>query len=201
MSVLTKCVVLLVWVGAATHWMQCQSVAEAARQQKLKKQRDSVQTDKKPKVYTNDEIPESKIVDAPEQNKSGSESSGASSSHSPDEKHGEATEPAARDSGRLELKLSPATIKRPGNVDIDWFVHNTSDHIEKLDLTTAITGPCGFHEKRSSSFEIDPGSGLTDNTLSFVVYESNCPGTYNVEMQLSAKGKLLSSASAAARAE
>jgi len=196
---IAKCLILVIWVGAATQWLQSQSVADAARQQKVKTQTDS-QSGKKSKAYTNDDIPESKAVDTPAPDSGVKESSAESSSH-PQAKHGEAAAKSANDSARLDLKLSPSTVKRPKYISIDWFVQNTSDHSEKMDLTSTINGPCGFHEQHTSSFELNSGTGLTDNMLGFVVYESNCPGLYKVELQISSKGKVLSSASAAAQAE
>src|SRR5690349_23194540 len=141
---ITKCLILVIWVGAATQWLQSQSVADAARQQKVKTQTDS-QSGKKTKVYTNEDIPESKAVDTPAPDSSVKESSAEGSSY-PQADHGEAAAKSSNDSARLDLKLSPATIKRPKYVSIDWFVQNTSDHTQKMDLTSTIKGPCGFHE-------------------------------------------------------
>ena len=192
-------VILLIWVGTAAQWLQAQSVADAARQQKVKAQTDS-QTGKKAKVYTNEDIPESRAVDAPASDSKAQEKS-AESSTQPQAEHGEPTAKSANDSAQLDLKLSPSTIKRPKYISIDWFVQNTSDHTQKMDLTSTINGPCGFHEQHTSSFELNSGTGLTDNMLGFVVHESNCAGTYKVELQASSKGKVLSSASATAQAE
>ena len=41
------------------------------------------------------------------------------------------------------------------------------------------------------SFDLNGGSGLTDNMFAFAVYEDSCPGTYNIELRVSAHGTAL----------
>ena len=199
-----KWMLIVLLAGSVCPALHGQSVAEAARQQKEKKQKkqaDAAKDAGKPKVYTNEDIPESKSGSS--QNAQG-QSAGTAAGSTPASAK---TEPAntgapnAKNAGEVEFKLSSPRFKRPGGSEIDWFAKNTSDHAEQLTLKTVITGPCKYRQENSGSFQLTSGEGLTDNQLSLVVYESNCAGTYNVELRLISGGEVLSTASASATVE
>ena len=176
--------------------MQSQCATDAARQRRAQAQTES-QARKKAKIYTNDDIPEAKQSTPANSGVNGSSDSSRSSQND----HGDRTSRSADDSVKLDLNLSPSTIKRPKYVRIDWSVQNTSDHTVRMDLISRTTGPCDFHDQQTMNFELRSGAGLTDNQLGFVLYEFNCPGVYRVELQVRSNGKVLSSASAEAQAE
>jgi hypothetical protein len=66
----------------------------------------------------------------------------------------------------------------------------------RVTLAFTGTGPCEYRYQDSRSFNLSGGSGLTDNTLAFAVYEDSCPGTYNIEFLISAYGTVLATDSA-----
>lgn len=77
-------------------------------------------------------------------------------------------------------------------------MQNTLDHTVRVTLAFTVTGPCKYRYQDSKSFDLNGGSGLTENVFAFAVYEDNCPGTYNIELRVSAYGTVLATDSASA---
>ncbi len=177
---------------------QSQDVAEAARQAKLKKQQkapDSAKPSANSKTYTNDDIPESKAaVQDPSSEKTGP----PAVSKPGNAKTDEAKTTPANNSATVTVGVPNSAIKHPGGSEINWSMQNTSDHTINVTVTLDITGPCKYHYQTSRAMELNAGSGYTDNMFGFAVYENSCPGSYDVELRVSAYGKVLSTATASA---
>jgi hypothetical protein len=187
---------------------QAQSVADAARAAKEKKQKQSGAAPSsdaapaKPKVITNDEIPEVHSDSQPAWSKTASSSaapkSGAgSSSGSTGAQSPQGGLPHGPDAAHIDFKFTSSHVKRPGTGETLWMVKNTSDHLEPITLKTTITGPCNYHRENESTLQpIPPGGGETDNLqVNFVAMPEDCPGTYRVELRASVAGKTMDSAS------
>jgi hypothetical protein len=186
---------------------RAQSVADAARAAKeakdAKKKTQTDTTDRtaaKPKVYTNDEIPEAQgsraTVSAPAQG-SGSAaaapaSSGSAAKTAPDQHPYE----WGPDFGHVDFKFTSSSVKRPGTAQTQWIVQNTSNHVEEVALKTVITGPCGYHQDTNSVHKLNSGGSYTDTMqVEFVPLASDCAGTYRAELRFIVDGKVLDSAS------
>ncbi len=183
-----------------------QDVAEAARQQKAKKEKqktDSTQEAAKKKVYTNDEIPQAKDADSPPAAKQspGSTAAPGDTKTKADPASNTASK-SSEDAATLEFHLSSANVKRPGSANVNWQAKNISDHNEKLMLTMVVTGPCNYRrETAGSGFELRSGGAMGDNQYVFVAYPSDCAGIYKILMSLRAGEAVLSSSSATATVE
>jgi len=205
MPIYAKCMVIALLAGLGGLAVHAQSVADAWRQEKDK--RDKKKTDApsgagKKKVYTNEDIPEAKNSDV--QSTPGKSASAATPSAPTTAKSepGSGTASRADDAGTLDFHLSSTSIKRPGFADVNWQAKNTSDHNEKLILTMAITGPCNYRrETTRSGFELGSGEAMGDNQYQFGVFPSDCAGTYKISMSLRAGERVLNSASATATVE
>jgi hypothetical protein len=199
-------VVLMFLAAALCGLAHAQSVADAARAAKEKRQKQSPTPSSdtaKPKVYTNDEIPEAKSpvsttsssASQGSSSKSGSSSSSGSASangHSPQD-----GPPHGPDSVHVDFKFTTSRVKRPGTGETLWMIKNTSDHFERITLKTIITGPCKYHRENDGALEpIPPGGGETDNMqVNFFAAPEDCPGTYRVELRATVAGKATDSAS------
>ena len=183
---------------------QSQDVAEAARKAKQKKQQkqtDGAQTPAKPKVYTNDEIPEAK-TSAPDKTSAQDAPAGSGSATSNAKSGSEASPvPAKGDAVILRFELGSPNMKRPGTTDINWQVQNKSAHLQDFIVTLNIKGPCGFHDQQSHGFNITQGSAHADNLFGTAFYESNCAGTYTYDLQLSSGGHIIDTASTTANVQ
>ncbi len=202
------CVVLTFLAAALSAPAHAQSVADAARAAKEKKQKPSAAAPSsdaapaKAKVITNDEIPEAKssasTSGSPASQSSSSKS--ASSSISGSAANGQTPQdglPHGPDSVHVDFKFTTSRVKRPGTGETLWMVKNTSDHFERMTLKTIITGPCNYHRENDDTLEpIPPGGGETDNMqVNFVVFPEDCPGTYRAELRATVAGKTTDSAS------
>jgi hypothetical protein len=199
-----KCMGIALCAALVCPPLNAQSVADAARaaKEKKKKQADSEQSQDtaKPKVYTNDEIPEAKSSAATSADaKATSPTAAASVGISADAKGASAQDslPHGPDSVHVDFKFTTSRIKRPGTGETLWMVKNTSDHFERITLKTIITGPCNYHFEKDGSLEqIPPGGGETDNIqVNFLALLTDCPGNYRVELRASVAGKAFDSAS------
>jgi hypothetical protein len=200
-----KCMGIAVCAALVCPPLYAQSVADAARaaKEKKKKQADSAQSQDtaKPKVYTNDEIPEAKSsaatsADAKATSPTAAAASGAISAGAKGASAQDSL-PHGPDSVHVDFKFTTSRIKRPGTGETLWMVKNTSDHFERIMLKTIITGPCNYRFEKDGSLEqIPPGGGETDNIqVNFVAVLTDCPGTYRVELRASVGGKAFDSAS------
>lgn len=187
---------------APTH---AQSVADAARAAKEKKQKQSAAgqtsdaTQAKPKVITNEEIPEAHSASQPATSKS------APTSASPKSGSGTASRseqpaldglPHGPDSATVSFKFTSRRIKRPSKADTVWMIQNTSDHTSRLTLKVVTSGPCGYHYEHENSGDYNTGQSLTDNfDVDLTILGTDCAGTYNVTLEVIAAGKILASAS------
>lgn len=190
-----------------------QSVADAARAAKEKKQKQSgaaPSSDAAPaktKVITNDEIPEAhsdsqtaspKAGDSATPPKSGSTSNSGSNSGSASASGQSAQNsfPHGPDSAHLDFKFTSSGLKRPAKAENLWMLKNTSDHSERITLKTIITGPCGYHYEKENASDFTAGQALTDNfDAELTVLSTDCAGTYRLELRAIVAGKLLDSAS------
>jgi hypothetical protein len=191
---------LAVVLGAPLH-AQSQDVAEAARlakQKKQQKQTDPAENAAKPKVYTNDEIPEAK-TSAPEKAPAqGAPAAGGSTASNAKPTSDASAVPAKGDAVILRFELGSQNMKRPGTTDINWQVQNKSASLRNFTVTMVIKGPCGFHDQQSHNFELTQGGAMGDNLFGTAFYESNCAGTYTYELQLSSGGHIIETASTTA---
>jgi hypothetical protein len=205
---------LLTWMAVAVcailacPALHAQSVADAARaaKEKKKKQAESAQAQdaSKPKVYTNEDIPE---APAPAPVKSGdsqpapSKTSGSATKSASDAKTSTPSDqaglPHGPDSAHVDFKFTASRVKRPGTAETQWMVTNTADHFERVELKTIINGPCGYHrEYNGGEAELNSGGGITDNwQADLTVLPTDCLGTYHLELRASVGGKLLGTAS------
>jgi hypothetical protein len=200
---------------------RAQSVAEAARETKEKKQKKQAdatqQPAAKPKVITNDEIPEASSGSTSSGNTSsgatgsggattsGSQSSvskpgGATGAQSPGTKTPPVADssalPHGPDSAHVEFKFTSGSLKRPAKAETQWMMKNTSDHTEHITLKTIVTGPCGYHDEYQTTSDYTSGTALSDNfDGQLTVLSYNCTGTYRLELQAIVGGKVLDSAS------
>jgi|SRR5579872_6217669 len=177
---------------------QTQDVAEAARQAKLKKQQKqsgSAEPAAKPKTYTNDDIPEAKTASAPSSPQE-AKSTGVSPGASADSAK---TVPAGKNSATVTVSPVRSSTPHPGGSEVDWSVHNTSDHALQITMTLIVTGPCKYRYETSRSTTLQSGEQVGDNMFGFAVYEDSCPGSYNVELRATANGQVLGSATATVR--
>jgi hypothetical protein len=215
------CLVTMFLAVALCAPAQAQSVADAARAAKEKKQKQSGATPSsdttpaKTKVITNDEIPEahsdsqpasSKAGDSATAPKSGANSSsgsnsglGSGSGSSSASAGGQSAQnalPHGPDSAHLDFKFTSSGLKRPAKAENLWMLKNTSDHSERINLKTIITGPCGYHYEKENASDFTAGQAITDNfDAELTVLSTDCAGTYRLELRASVAGKLLDSAS------
>jgi len=199
---LLKCLAVPFCAILACPALHAQSVADAARaaKDKKKKQADaaSSQDATKPKVYTNEDIPEAKSGDA---QPAPPKTAGSNAKSSSDAKTATASDqgglPHGPDSAHVDFKFSSSRVKRPGKADTQWMVTNTSDHFERVELKTIINGPCGYYrEYNGGAAELSSGGGITNNwQADLTVLPTDCLGTYHLELRASVAGKLLGSAS------
>ena len=200
-------VVLTFLAAALCAPARAQSVADAARAAKEKKQKQSAAAQSsdtaKPKVYTNDEIPEAKSSASTASSTAAQDSSskpGSGSSSGSARANGQASQdglPHGPDSVHVDFKFTTSRVKRPGTGETLWMVKNTSDHFERITLKTIITGPCKYHRENDGALEpIPPGGSETDNLqVNFFAAPEDCPGTYRVELRATVAGKATDSAS------
>ena len=187
---------------------QCTAdVARAAREAKEKKQKKQAeacrsQSTAKPKVYTNDEIPEAhsagaKAGGSPAASSKTSESGTPQSSSAKNPPETDASGlPYGPDAAHIDFKFTSGTLKRPAHAETQWMLQNTSDHREHITLKAIITGPCGYHRESESAGDFHSGQSLTDNyDAELTVLSSDCAGAYRLELQAIAAGKVLASAS------
>jgi hypothetical protein len=171
-----KCIAVAVCVVLACPALHAQSVAEAARAAKDKKKKQAEAAPSKdatkPKVYTNEDIPEARSGDS---QPAPSKTAGSSA----------------------KFKFTSTTLKRPAKAETLWMVKNTSDHFERVEIKTIINGPCGYHREYSGGdAELTSGQGITDTwQTDLTVLPTDCHGTYRLELRASVGGKLLDSAS------
>ena len=195
------CMALAVGAVWACPPSRAQSVADAARaaKEKKKKQSDATQQgDKKPKVYTNDEIPESKTADSqPAPSKTADAKTPSLSDANATASSAQAGLPHGPDAAHVDFKFTSARLKRPGKAETLWMVKNTSDHFESVDIKPVITGPCGYHQEYpGGEAKLTSGQGITNNwQADLTVMATDCAGTYRLELRASVAGKLLDSAS------
>lgn len=197
-----KCVAIALFAILACPALYAQSVADAARaaKDKKKKQADAAasQDTAKPKVYTNEDIPEAKSGDS---QPAPSKAAGPTTKSAPDAKTSTPSDqaglPHGPDSAHVDFKFTATRVKRPGKAETQWMVTNTSDHFERVELKTIINGPCGYHrEYNGGEAELHSGGGITDNwQADLTVLPTDCLGTYHLELRASVGGKLLGSAS------
>jgi hypothetical protein len=196
---------------------QAQSVADASRAAKEKKQKQSGATPSsdaapaKTKVITNDEIPEAHSDSQPASSKtgdsatppksaansnSGSNSGSGPSSPSASGQSAQNALPHGPDSAHLDFKFTSRGLKRPAKAETLWTLKNTSDHSEHITLKTIITGPCGYHFERENASDFTSGQALSDNfDAELTVLSTDCAGTYRLELRAIVAGKTLDSAS------
>jgi hypothetical protein len=187
---------------------QAQSVADAARAAKGKKQKQSSAVSSsdtapaKAKVITNDEIPEAHTDSQPASSKTASRptlrslsgasavSAGASGQSTQDGlTHGP-------DAAHIDFKFTSSGLKRPAKAETLWMLKNTSDHLEHIVLKTVVTGPCGYHYERENASDFTAGQALTDNfDAELTVLSTDCTGTYHLELRAMVAGKTMDSAS------
>jgi hypothetical protein len=200
------CMAVVVCALLACPALRAQSVAEAARaardakeKEKKKKQADAApaQAPTKPKVFTNDEIPESKSADAqPAPSKTAESKTTSSSDAKSTTASGQADLPHGPDAARVEFKFTSTRLKRPAKAETLWIVKNTSDHFERVELKTVIDGPCGYHREYPTNIDLTAGEAITDNwQADLTVMATDCAGAYRLELRASVAGKLLESAS------
>jgi hypothetical protein len=206
-SHLLPCAVLTFLAAALCASAQAQSVADAARAAKEKKQKQSAAPPSadtaKPKVYTNDEIPEAKSSassGSSSASQGSSSKSGSNSSSGSPAANGQSSQdgvPHGPDSVHVDFKFTTSRVKRPGTGETRWMVKNTSDHFERITLKTIITGPCNYHRENDGTLEpIPPGGGETDNMqVNLFAAPEDCPGTYRVQLRATVAGKTTDSAS------
>lgn len=182
--------------------MRAQSVAEAARAAKEKKKKQAAaapaQPTTRPKVYTNDEIPESKTSDSQPAPSKTAESKTSSSDAKSTTASTQADLPHGPDSAHVDFKFTSGTLKRPAKAETVWSVKNTSDHFERVEIKTIINGPCGYHREDPGAgpAELTSGSAITTSwQAELSVLATDCRGTYTLELRASVAGKLLDSAS------
>ncbi len=209
-SLLVKWIAIAFLGCAVCPALHAQSVADAARAAKEKKQKKQADSAKdasaKPKVITNEDMPEvrnpeaktteAKINDSqktPGQNpgtNAGSAPAAAQSSAPPGSTH------TTENSAHVDFKFASSTMKRPSKVETIWMVQNTSDHREKIDLKTITTGPCNYHQETDGVTELYSGEGVTNTfQAELTVLPYDCLGSYRLELRASIAGKLLGSAS------
>jgi hypothetical protein len=177
----------------------CRDAARAAKEKK-KKQTDAApaQAATKPKVYTNEDLPESKSSDSQPAPSKVAESKTTSSS---DAKSTPASVeegiPHGPDSAHVDFKFTSTRLKRPAKAETVWTVKNTSDHFERVEIKTIINGPCGYHRQYSGGDTgLSSGQQITDTwQTDLTVLATDCLGTYSLELRASVAGKLLGSAS------
>jgi len=182
-----------------------QSVADAARAAKEKKQKQSAAaqtsdaTPAKAKVITNDEIPEAHSASQPAPSKSAPDPGSLKSSSGSTSTIEQLTQdglPHGPDSATVSFKFTSRRLKRPSKADTVWMIQNTSDHKSRLTLKVVTSGPCGYHYEHENSGDYNSGQGLTDNfDVDLTVLATDCAGTYNVTLEVIAAGKTLASAS------
>lgn len=197
-----KCIAVAVCVVLACPALHAQSVAEAARaaKDKKKKQADAAPSKDatKPKVYTNEDIPEARSGDS---QAAPSKTAGSNAKSSSDAKATIAPDQTSLahgpDSAHVDFKFTSTTLKRPAKAETLWMVKNTSDHFERVEIKTIINGPCGYHREYSGGdAELTSGQGITDTwQTDLTVLPTDCHGTYRLELRASVGGKLLDSAS------
>jgi hypothetical protein len=199
---LLKCMAVGVCAVFACPALHAQSVADAARaaKEKKKKQADAApaQSATKPKVYTNEDIPEAKSDDLqPAPSKTTESKTTSSSDAKSTTASGQADFPHGPDSAHVDFKFTSTRLKRPAKAETLWMVKNTSDHFERVGLKTIIDGPCGYHRDYSGGdAELASGQGITDTwQTDLTVLPTDCLGTYRLELRASVAGKLLDSAS------
>lgn len=199
-----KCMAIVVCAVLASPALRAQSVADAARAAKEKKKKETVAAPAqaaKSKVYTNDDIPEVKSSDpqpVPSNNANAESKSTPSSDAKSTTASGLAAEiPHGPDSAHVDFKFTSTTLKRPAKAETLWMVKNTSDHFERVELKSIMSGPCGYrHEYPGGETQLSPGQGITNNwQTDLTVLATDCAGTYRLELRASVAGKLLDSAS------
>ncbi len=182
---------------------QPQSLADIARKAKLKKQENQSGNQEqpvKPHVYTEEDFAAGKTVSSPgtQSPQSQPAASGAKNSNAQP-----GATPGVTSVVIQKFELEKSTIKRPGGSPVDWQIKIEADPTRpnppvRLTFTFVVTGPCNYKSENSSSGELMPGSGYTDNQYSVAFYESNCAGQYSLELRISSGGRLLKSASTTA---
>jgi hypothetical protein len=187
-----------------------QSVADAAREAREKKQKKQTDSAKdasaKPKVITNEDMPEVRSPEA-----KSPETKNNDSQKTPGQNPGTNAGSTAAASGstrttensaHVDFKFASSTMKRPSKVETIWMVQNTSDHREKIDLKTIKTGPCNYHQETDGITELYSGEGVTNTfQAELTVLPYDCLGSYRLELRASIAGKLLGSASDTVAAE
>jgi hypothetical protein len=174
---------------------QPESLADIARKAKLKKQQDQSSSQDpavKPRVYSEDNFTPAKTASSPSTQPPAQGPPAPSGSKAPDSQPGSV--PSAANVDIQTFGLEKSTIKRPGGSQVDWQIHNKSEHLAKLTVTLVVTGPCKYKKEDSRSGEFTPG-GYTDNMFSVFFFESDCAGQYLVELRINFGGQLLKSAS------
>ena len=196
------CMAVAVCAVLACPVLHAQSVADAARAAKEKKKKQAAaapaQGATKPKVYTNEDVPESKSGDSqPAPSQTAESKTTPSSDAKSTTASGQEGLPHGPDSAHVDFKFSPSRLKRPAKAETVWVVKNTSDHFERVEIKTIINGPCGYHRQISSAdTELSSGQQITDTwQTDLTVLPTDCLGTYRLELRASVAGKLLDSAS------
>ena len=199
---LLKCMAVAVCAVFACPALHAQSVADAARAAKEKKKKQAgaapAQDATKPKVYTNEDLPESKSNDStPAPSKTAESKATSSSDAKSATASGQEGLPHGPDSAHVDFKFSSARLNRPAKAETEWVVKNTSDHFERVEIKTIINGPCGYHRQiTSGDTELSSGQQITDTwQTDLTVLTTDCLGTYSLELRASVAGKLLGSAS------
>jgi hypothetical protein len=203
-SRMLKYMALVACLFLASPAVRAQSVADAARAAKEKKKKQTAAAPSplaSSKVYTNDDIPESKSGDAQPAPANGaiaeSKSAGSSDPKNTTASGQTSDLPHGPDSAHVDFKFTSSTLKRPAKADTAWMVKNTSDHFERVELKSIITGPCGYRrEYPGGDAQLTPGQGITNNwQADLTVLATDCAGTYRLELRASAAGKVLDATS------
>jgi len=185
--------------GAATPGQTLGDLARKGKQKDQKDQQDQSNSSapaNKPKVYTEDNVGAVR----------GEVSQAANSAVQASPAKSESKLPAGKLAGNKAaitmFKVEKSTVHRPGSVSVDWQIQNTSDQPPSppygpftFTLTFTVSGPCNYKRTLSEMVDLMIGEGRTDNMLANPVFlESDCPGTYELELSIRSGGKLLKAA-------